>query len=255
MDPYGKQRLVEEGTSVDRVRGADRLPKRRFEYVPLWAIPVFMLYALRRVDCARCGVTAKQVPWCEGKHAQCTTYRWFLARWARRLSWLEDGRKRGSSDLVEWRTEVREKSKTKGKKRQEDGASHSIERRKRRKENPRLAPSTLPALVPFVMPIPHLGTHEGFLGWEAKRGRVTLLAAHNEQWPPLHATVRRRIPEDEPLMTMRGSAISKRPSGAGVLQVEVNAKDAVIRTVAAKALRQDYCLRSMPTRQSRIVPS
>jgi transposase len=106
---YGKQRLVQEATELRlefEVRsrangrpicsgcgqagpGYDRLPKRRFEYVPLWSIPVFLLYALRRVDCPRCGVTAERIPWCEGKQAQCTTYRWFLARWARRLSWLE----------------------------------------------------------------------------------------------------------------------------------------------------------------------
>ncbi len=109
---YGTQRLVQEGTGLRievEVRsransrpicsgcgqagpGYDRLPERRFEYVPLWAIAVFLLYALRRVDCSRCGVTAERVPWCEGKHAQCTTYRWFLARWARRLSWQEVAR-------------------------------------------------------------------------------------------------------------------------------------------------------------------
>lgn len=106
---YGKQHLVENGTELRveiEVRsrsnsrpicagcgrtgpGYDRLPERRFEYVPLWAIPVFLTYALRRVNCAQCGVTVERVPWCDGKHAHCTTYRWFLARWAKRLSWDE----------------------------------------------------------------------------------------------------------------------------------------------------------------------
>ena len=36
--------------------GYDRLPARQFEYVPLWGIPVYFLYALRRVQCPRCGV-------------------------------------------------------------------------------------------------------------------------------------------------------------------------------------------------------
>lgn len=106
---YGKQQLVEQGKDP-RIEvevwsransrpicsgcgragpGYDRLPQRRFEYVPLWAIPVFLLYGLRRVDCRRCGVTVERVPWCDGKHAQCTTYRWFLARWAQRLSWQQ----------------------------------------------------------------------------------------------------------------------------------------------------------------------
>jgi transposase len=69
--------------------GYDRLPPRRFEFVPLWQIAVFFVYAMRRVDCPRCGVTVEQVPWAEGKCALTTPFRWFLARWAKRLSWQE----------------------------------------------------------------------------------------------------------------------------------------------------------------------
>jgi transposase len=69
--------------------GYDRLAERRFEYVPLWAIPVFFLYALRRVDCPRCGVTVEKVPWGDGKSTLTNSYRWFLAGWAKRLSWKE----------------------------------------------------------------------------------------------------------------------------------------------------------------------
>jgi transposase len=69
--------------------GYDRLPERRFEFVPLWQIAVFFVYAMRRVDCPRCGVTVERVPWAEGKHTMTTTFRWFLARWAKRLSWQE----------------------------------------------------------------------------------------------------------------------------------------------------------------------
>jgi len=73
-----------------RVRpGYDRLPSRRFEFVPLWAIPVFFLYAMRRVDCPRCGVTVEEVPWGDGKCTLTRSYRWFLAGWAKRLSWKE----------------------------------------------------------------------------------------------------------------------------------------------------------------------
>ena len=35
--------------------GYDRLPERRFEFVPLWGMAVYFLYALRRVDCPQCG--------------------------------------------------------------------------------------------------------------------------------------------------------------------------------------------------------
>ena len=67
--------------------GYDRLPQRRFEFVPLWQISVYFVYAMRRVQCPACGVKVEQVPWCDGKHQLTTTYRWFLAGWAKRLSW------------------------------------------------------------------------------------------------------------------------------------------------------------------------
>jgi len=69
--------------------GYDRLPERRWEFVPLWGIAVHFVYALRRVDCRSCGVTVERVPWARGKCHLTTSYRWFLARWAKRLSWQE----------------------------------------------------------------------------------------------------------------------------------------------------------------------
>jgi transposase len=67
----------------------DRLPARRGQFVPLWGIAVFFVYALRRVACRRCGVKAEQVPWALGKDRTTTAYQWFLARWAKRLAWQE----------------------------------------------------------------------------------------------------------------------------------------------------------------------
>jgi transposase len=70
--------------------GYDRQPQpRRFEYVPLWGMAVCFLYRMRRVNCATCGVKTEQVPWADGKCQLTTSYRWFLARWAKRLSWKE----------------------------------------------------------------------------------------------------------------------------------------------------------------------
>lgn len=69
--------------------GYDRLPVRRFEFVPLWGIAVFFLYAMRRVNCPSCGVRVEEVPWASGKCQLTNSYRWFLARWAKRLSWQE----------------------------------------------------------------------------------------------------------------------------------------------------------------------
>jgi transposase len=69
----------------------DHLEERRFEFVPMWGILVFLAYRMRRVDCKRCGVMVELVPWCDGKNRLTTTYRWYLATWARRLSWSEVG--------------------------------------------------------------------------------------------------------------------------------------------------------------------
>lgn len=73
-----------------RCSGYDTQPKaRRFDSIPLWMIPVVLIYAMRRVDCPRCGVKVEQVPWAEGKHSLTKEYQWFLAGWARRMSWKE----------------------------------------------------------------------------------------------------------------------------------------------------------------------
>ena len=48
--------------------GYDQLAERRFEFIPLWGFFVFLLYAMRRVDCRRCGMVAvEEVPWGDGK--------------------------------------------------------------------------------------------------------------------------------------------------------------------------------------------
>lgn len=67
----------------------DRLSERRFAFIPLWGISVFLLYSMRRVDCPSCGVKVECVPWANGKEHSTTAFAVFLARWARRLSWKE----------------------------------------------------------------------------------------------------------------------------------------------------------------------
>jgi transposase len=109
---YGDDRLIEENgmlvLEVDvlprangkplcsvcrRCRpGYDRLPPRRFEFVPLWGIVVFFVYAMRRVNCPTCGVVVEAVPWASGKSPITNTYAWFLARWAKRLTWIDVAR-------------------------------------------------------------------------------------------------------------------------------------------------------------------
>jgi len=69
--------------------GYDRLPQRRYEFIPFWGFKVFLVYAKRRVRCADCGVIAESVPWARGKHQLCDAYMLYLADWARKLSWKE----------------------------------------------------------------------------------------------------------------------------------------------------------------------
>ena len=69
----------------------DRLPERRFDFVPLWGIAVVLVYALRRIDCRGCGVKVERVPWTApgSKSPVTTALAVFLAGWARLLSWRQ----------------------------------------------------------------------------------------------------------------------------------------------------------------------
>lgn len=69
--------------------GYDTLAERPFEFVPLWGVMVFFLYSMRRVDCPRCGVKVEAVPWATGKSTLTKAYAYFLAGWAKRMSWSE----------------------------------------------------------------------------------------------------------------------------------------------------------------------
>lgn len=119
MEPRKNSRPVCSGCGR-RGRPYDRLERRRFEFVPLWGILVFLAYRMRRVDCKRCGVTVEMVPWCDGKNQQTITYRWYLATWAKRLSWSEvgsifrtswDSVRRAVEYAVEWGLARRDLSK------------------------------------------------------------------------------------------------------------------------------------------------
>ena len=53
---------------------------------------VYFRYRMRRVNCRRCGVKVEEVPWAKGKSHLSWPMQWFLAQWARRLSWEETAR-------------------------------------------------------------------------------------------------------------------------------------------------------------------
>jgi transposase len=89
IEPRANSRPVCSGCGCKRP-GYDRQAQpRQFQFIPLWGMAVIFLYAMRRADCPRCGVTTEMVPWAEGKEHLTTSYQWFLARWAKRLSWKE----------------------------------------------------------------------------------------------------------------------------------------------------------------------
>ena len=69
--------------------GYDTLEVRRFGFIPLWGLTVFFYYLMRRVNCPRCGVKVETVPWATGKSSLTKAYAYFLAAWAKRMSWKE----------------------------------------------------------------------------------------------------------------------------------------------------------------------
>lgn len=72
--------------------GYEQLPERRFEFIPLLGFKVLFVYSPRRADCADCGIRVEKMPWVKGKHRLTETYAWFLANWAKRMSWQEVAR-------------------------------------------------------------------------------------------------------------------------------------------------------------------
>jgi transposase len=62
---------------------------RKFQHVPMWGILVFFVYSMRRIACRKCGVTTELIPWSDGKHQLTTSFRWFLAHWAKKMSWAD----------------------------------------------------------------------------------------------------------------------------------------------------------------------
>ncbi len=62
---------------------------REAEYLPLWSYRVVFRFFPRRVNCPWDGIQVEWVPWVNGKEQMTHSYKIFLARWARRLSWNE----------------------------------------------------------------------------------------------------------------------------------------------------------------------
>ena len=70
--------------------GYDTMPSaRRFDFVPMWGMAVIFIYCMRRVNCPDCGVRVEEVPWADGKSPVTHELKWFLAKWAKLMSWKE----------------------------------------------------------------------------------------------------------------------------------------------------------------------
>ena len=72
--------------------GYDRLPERRWLFVPMWGIVTWFRYAPRRVECPEHGVVVERIPWSQGKRPITAAMMGFLARWGRHLSWRQTAR-------------------------------------------------------------------------------------------------------------------------------------------------------------------
>ena len=77
--------------------GYDTLAQRRYQFLDVWNLPVYLCYCPRRVQCPTCRVKIERVPWADGKSPQTTARVWFLAFWAKWLSWQQVAQQFGSS--------------------------------------------------------------------------------------------------------------------------------------------------------------
>lgn len=71
----------------------DTQDERRFRHVPVWGIPVTLVYAPCRVTCPRChSVLVENMPWAAGKRRMTKAFAVTIAIWAKMLPWLQVAR-------------------------------------------------------------------------------------------------------------------------------------------------------------------
>ncbi|MCC7411183.1 MAG: ISL3 family transposase [Gammaproteobacteria bacterium] len=81
------------GQCGERGRYRDTRPTRHFRHVPLWGIPVELLYEPRRVSCERCErIHVEAMPWVAGKQRFTRALMVTLATWTRVLPWQQVAR-------------------------------------------------------------------------------------------------------------------------------------------------------------------
>jgi len=67
--------------------GYDTLKERRWKHVPLWGIPVTLIYSPRRVECCNCGIRVETMPWTQGKSPLSLHLSVVLATWSKLVAW------------------------------------------------------------------------------------------------------------------------------------------------------------------------
>jgi transposase len=71
----------------DKGSGYDTLKERRWKHVPLWGIPVTLVYSPRRVECMNCGIKVEEIPWTKGKSPLSLPLSVVLATWSKLVAW------------------------------------------------------------------------------------------------------------------------------------------------------------------------
>ena len=96
-----KRRRLPCGSCGKLSRVRDRLKSRQWKHVPLWGIPVTLIYAPARIACTKCGkVLVEDIPWNQGKCRLSVGLIWLLASWCKLLAWDQVARLFG----VHWNT-------------------------------------------------------------------------------------------------------------------------------------------------------
>jgi len=75
-----------------KMPGYDSLQERTWRHVPVWGIPVTLVYRPRRGRCSRCGVTVEAMPWNRGKSRLTLPLIIVLATYAKIISFEEVAR-------------------------------------------------------------------------------------------------------------------------------------------------------------------
>ena len=83
-----RRRRLPCGQCGTQAKIRDRLCPRRWQHVPLWGIPVTLVYSPARVSCPKCGkICVEDIPWSQGKCRLSQGLIWVLSTLTKLLAW------------------------------------------------------------------------------------------------------------------------------------------------------------------------